>query len=287
MKTIVSRIVFAVISLFVCIVLVVTVSEDNKQVMSKAREVKLPVIMYHHMVKNEKMTGDYSISPDQFEKDLLYIKEKGYTTVSSDNILEFYYNNVPLPEKPIMITFDDGYESFYSYAFPLLKKYDMKAVVSLIGNYSDLYSNIPSSEKHINYSHITWDEAKIMQSSGLIEFGNHTYNLHSIINGRKGVIKYGDENFYNVGMKEDILKMQKKIEDKLGVTPYIFTYPFGARNEKSDEVIKDMGFKIILCCEEKVNILAGKDKGELYKINRFNRPGRISTQNFFKKIEKQ
>ncbi len=285
MKTIVSRIVFAFISLCVCIVLVMSVSENNKQVMSKVEEVKLPVIMYHHIVKSEKMTGDYSITPKQFEDDLIYIKEKGYTTVSADNILEFYYNNVPLPSKPIMITFDDGYESSYAYAYPLLKKYDMKAVISLIGNYVDLYSNIPSSEKHINYSHITWDEAKIMQSSGLIEFGNHTYNLHSIVKGRKGVIKYGDDGFYNGGMKEDIRKMQKKIEDNLGVTPVIFAYPFGARNKKTDEVIKNIGFKIVLCCEEKVNILSGRDKEELYKINRFNRTNRLNTTEFFKKIE--
>ncbi len=285
MKTTITRIIFAVLSLIICCVMVFTLCPEESSASANYKEIKLPVLMYHHIMEKGKLIGDYCITPSQFEEDLKYIKDKGYTTVSADDLLEFYYNKIPLPEKPIMITFDDGYESSYVYAFPLLKKYNMKAIISIIGNYSDLYSTIPSSEKDVSYSHITWDQAKIMQNSKLIEIGNHTYNLHSIEKGRKGVVKKNDNGFYNGEMKEDILKLQKKIEENLGMTPVIFAYPFGSRNEKTDKIIKDIKFKVVLGCEEKVNILTGTNKEELYNIKRFNRPHNIKTEDFFKKFE--
>lgn len=255
-----------------------TVSENQE-------DIKLPIIMYHHMLKEGKLIGDYCITPTQFEEDLKYIKNNGYTTISADDLMEFYENHIDLPEKPILITFDDGYESSFTYAFPLLKKYNMKAIISIIGNYSDLYSNVPTCEKSVSYSHITWDEAKIMQSSGLIEIGNHTYNLHSIKNGIKGVVKNNDNNFYDNVVRNDINKLQEKIEKKLGIKTLIFAYPFGNRNEKTDKILKDAGFKVVFGCEEKVNILKGQSEDELFNMKRFNRPHKYSTEEFFKKIE--
>lgn len=285
MKTILSRVAFAILSLIICCIMVATVYPDSLSTSENQEEIRLPVIMYHHMLKESKLIGDYCITPTQFEQDLKYIKNNGYTTISADDLLEFYQNNVALPKKPILLTFDDGYESSFVYAFPLLKKYNMKAIISIIGNYSDLYSNVPTNEKSVSYSHITWNEAKIMQSSGLVEIGNHTYNLHSIGNGIKGVVKNNDDSFYENVVRKDIYKLQEKIENKLGIKTLIFAYPFGNRNDKTDKILRDAGFKIVFGCEEKVNILKGQSEDELFNMKRFNRPHKYSTEEFFGKME--
>ncbi|MBR1738650.1 MAG: polysaccharide deacetylase family protein, partial [Firmicutes bacterium] len=78
--------------------------------------VELPIIMYHNITEKYDMTGKYAVMRTQFENDLKYIKENGYTTITAKELINYAENNGQLPEKPIMITFDDGYESFYAYA---------------------------------------------------------------------------------------------------------------------------------------------------------------------------
>ena len=74
------------------------------------------------------------------EQDFQYLKEQGYTAVLPDDLIAYANGEGQLPPKPILITFDDGYYNNYSYAFPLLKKYDMKAVISIVGNFTEQYS---------------------------------------------------------------------------------------------------------------------------------------------------
>ena len=84
--------------------------------------------MYHHISKKTSALGAYVITPEQFESDLKFIKDKGYEAITTQNLVDYFDGKFELPEKPIMITFDDGYLSFYEYAYPLLKQYNMKAV---------------------------------------------------------------------------------------------------------------------------------------------------------------
>ena len=115
------------------------------------------------------------------------IRDSGYTAVTISDLIAYQEGRKELPQKPIMITFDDGYYNNYSYAFPLLKKYDMKAVISVIGRYTDEYS--ASMEKmNNNYSQLTWDQIREMMDSGYVEFANHSYDMHSDTT-RRGVKK--------------------------------------------------------------------------------------------------
>ena len=94
--------------------------------------VQLPVIMYHGILADTKLQGDYVISPTQFEEDLKELKNRGYTTVTIGEIVDYVYNGKELPQKPVVLTFDDGYYNNYLYAYPLLKKYACKGVISPI-----------------------------------------------------------------------------------------------------------------------------------------------------------
>lgn len=246
--------------------------------------IAVPIVMYHSILKSK--SGDYTIHPETFENDLKYILSKGYTTITMTDLINYVYNDSPLPENPIIITFDDGYYNNLSYAVPLLHKYNMKAVVSIVGQYTDSFSK--SNEANANYGYLRWKDINDLITDGCIEFQNHTYNLHSIKNGRKGCKKLSSESLasYTSILKTDISKLQDEFNTNCnGYIPNTFTYPYGAVSKESNSIIKDMGFKASLSCSSGINYIT-KDKNCLYLLKRFNRVNHISTQKFFSKLLK-
>ena len=97
----------------------------------------LPIVMYHHILKEPTRLNSYTISPDEFRQDLQYLRDNGYQSILIQDLIDYVNGEAELPEKPVMITFDDGYESFYEYAFPILKEMKFRAVFSVVGTYVD------------------------------------------------------------------------------------------------------------------------------------------------------
>ena len=101
---------------------------------SSEEGVDVPVVMYHHVLEEDSsLLGDYVISRQELESDLQWLQKAGYTPVSPDQLIAYAAGEGELPQNPILLTFDDGYESFFANAYPLLQKYQMPAVVSVIG----------------------------------------------------------------------------------------------------------------------------------------------------------
>lgn len=254
---------------------------------AEAQKIELPIAMYHHILQEQARLNPYTISPDEFRQDLQYLKDNGYQSIVMQDLIDYVNGESSLPEKPVMITFDDGYESFYQYAFPILKEMGFKAVFSVVGTYVDQYSYI--NDHHICYSHCTWNELAFLQKSGIAELQNHSYNLHMLENGRRGAMKKLGENdteYRNV-LISDIGKMQDECSKYLGGwLPTTFTYPYGLISDEALPIIKEMGFKAALTCEEKINYLSGNPE-ELYHLRRFNRPHGTSLQSIFEKAKKQ
>lgn len=241
--------------------------------------------MYHIISEDTSKINDYVISPAQFEQDLIYIKENGYQTITTTQLLNFINNNYKLPEKPIIITFDDGYESVYKYALPLLKKYDMTAISSVLGKQVDYYSE-NYNENQINYSHSTWEQLNEMVQSNVFELGNHTYNMHLPDNSiRFGTLKNPGESDqdYKIALETDIGKLNLAFEENLDFTPNIFAYPYGKISDSSKPIIEGMGFEIILTCEEKINIIDKNQTTPIY-LMRYNRSGNYNSYDFFNKF---
>lgn len=249
------------------------------------KSIELPIIMYHSILKDTKKSGKYIITPSTLEEDLKYITGLGYETITMADLISYVYENTPLPEKPIIITFDDGHYNNLGYAVPLLKKYNMKAVISIVGKYTDNFSE--TDEANLNYSYLRWKDIKELMDSGIVEFQNHTYNLHSDSNGRMGCSKkiYESEENYRKIISNDINCLQEKFEENTGYIPNTFTYPFGSISKASLPIIKDLGFKASLSCSTGVNNIT-RDSECLYCLKRNNRPSGISTYDFFKKILK-
>ena len=99
------------------VILISVMTGATKETTADTDSVKLPVIMYHSLLKDEKLQNDYTVSPTLFENDLKYLTENGYTTVVVKDLTDYVYGKKSLPEKCIMLTFDDGYYNNYYYDF--------------------------------------------------------------------------------------------------------------------------------------------------------------------------
>ncbi len=258
-------------------------AEDNADVLSAAKrdKVEVPILMYHSVLRSSNTHGNYIISEAAFEADLKYLKDNGYTTVVMQDLIDYVHSGKTLPQKPVVLTFDDGYFNNFSYAFPLLKKYNSKAVLSLIGYYTDLYTKTP--DENPSYSHVTWENVKTMMESGLVEMQNHSYNLHTTDKGRNGTKKKkGESNAqYKAVLTEDLGKLQDLFKTNTGYTPNTFTYPFGSVSNASFDIIKEMGFKASLSCESGMNTIT-RDPESLYMLKRYLRTPKKSAESILK-----
>lgn len=225
--------------LFICLTLILAISVsfiifEHKSTKANADisgKIVLPIIMYHELMpdKSDKMV----IAPWEFESDLKYLQKNDYITITMTQLIDYVYYDTPLPPKPIILTFDDGYLNNYKYALPLLEKYHMKAVLSLIGKDTDDYTETKSD--NLNYSHVTWQQAYEMMESGCFELQNHTYDLHSDGSNRYGcAIKPGESlEHYEQVLTEDLTRCQQVITNNTGFTPNTFTYPYGSVSKDS------------------------------------------------------
>ena len=239
--------------------------------------------MYHSILKNNPDTSKYIVNPALLEKDLAYLKENGFTAITVKDLTDYVYNHKPLPEKPIMLTFDDGHYNNYHYAYPLMKKYNMKMVISVVGEYTEQFSKADSSNP--NYSYLTWQQLEELHKSGYAEIQNHTYSMHTISSTRTGCMKSKGETIedYQKLLYDDLSLLQNTLKNKTGIAPTAFTYPFGKISKYSYDIIKNLGFKASFSCEEGVSEIS-KDPQSLYLLKRFIRPPHTEPTEYFDRI---
>ncbi len=185
------------------------------------------------------------------------------------------------PRIQSFFSFDDGYLSTYLNVYPLVKEYNMKIVLSVIGKSVDDFSKV--CDENIEYSHVTWDEIKEMQQSGLVEIQSHSYNLHKISKGRYGCCQLDNESLenYEEFLSNDLNKLQEEILSVTGSSPNTFTYPYGRYNDKIETIIKKLGFKATLTCKFGVNVI-DNDPDTLYSLKRIRRAHNQSIQKMLK-----
>ncbi len=260
----------------------VTFFRPQTESVSGKEATELPVIMYHGLSEDKQLQNRYKIPPEYFEQDLKYLKENGYHTILLSELVEHFRSGASLPEKPVLLTFDDGYYDNYVYAFPLLKKYGMKAVISPIASAADAAEK--EEYRSVRWSQCTWEQYGEMTGSGLVELQNHSYELHELSDGVQGLQKRAGENEteYEKRISEDLTAAARRIKEKTGYYPQAVVYPFGAKSEGTEKIIRSLGYKAAMDCEEKINYLSSED--DLFSLHRFLRPENISSESFFEKL---
>ena len=216
------------------------------------KEIQLPVLMYHSVIDGGQ---SYSISPAELERHLAALKENGYTAVSFDDVKAYVNQRKKLPDKPIVISFDDGYENNFTEAYPVLKKYDMPATIFVIGK--SLGRTVYTDGKPMT-PHFSKAQAEEMTSEGLIDIQSHTFGLHQVEGRdpdpiRKGVLKKDVESateYY------DLLKKDNELwTEALGFAPTVLSYPEGLFDDLSEESFKKLGIEITCTSEYKMNTI--------------------------------
>lgn len=233
---------------------------------------KLPVFMYHNV--DVVGNNDVTISLENFEKQIKFIKESGFNTVSIKELKDYVNKGINLPENPVLITFDDGYESNYEIAFPILKKYNMKATIFVIGSSvgKDTYKE---SGKKIT-PHFNISKAKEMVESGLIEIQSHTFDMHQSKKFEKGKVRENilrfpqeSEEDYMEILNRDMDQENSLIKEITGSKAYALAYPYGEYDDLAAVLISQKGIESTLTTKAGSNTIIKGIPQSLFELNRY------------------
>ena len=242
--------------------------------------VSLPVVMYHHISRDPAAWGPYVISEAELERDLQWLKAHGYETVSVQNLLDWEAGRFSMPEKPCMITFDDGACSTAAYAEPLLERYGCCGVAAVIGSVCEQFSD--NGEADPELSNLSWEAARDMAERGTIEVICHTWDMHRLTPRRGCSRRAGEsEAAYRLALSGDLSRfLHGSAAHGVALTPAI-AYPYGAYSRATLDAARDFGFLAGFTCDEKVNRLT-RGADELLRLGRFNRPHGVAGEKIFR-----
>jgi len=212
--------------------------------------VALPILMYHHIAEVGDDTA--TVSRAVFEAQMSELKSRGFSAVAFSDVMNYVYFGEPLPHKPMLIVFDDGYLSNLEHAFPVLEKFGFKAGISVIGH------SVGKTANSGMLSHFSWEQARMMQESGLVEFASHTFDLHT------------DEIKSQVDLITDHEKMCNLFSAELSSEPSVFAYPHGVWDCDSENLLRRLGIRMTLISDAGMNILVPGDGNCLYLLRRYN-----------------
>lgn len=197
-----------------------TLPKESFKAPFKAANEGVPVLMYHS-VSSEKGNA-LKVPPEQLDEQFKYLKENGYTLISLDDLYNYLENNAEIPEKSIVLTFDDGYEDNYTALFPLLKKYGFRATVFVITGYVDKVGG-----------YLTSSQLKEMNDYG-VDLESHTVNHDHL--------KTLSKDKQLATLTESKAFLEKLLNKKIN---YI-AYPYGEYNNDTLECAKEAGYKLAL-----------------------------------------
>lgn len=209
----------------------------------------LTILMYHDLTQDANVTNSMVVTVDRFRQDMEFLQEFGYTPLLPADLVEITQGRAQMPDKPVMITFDDGYRSNYDYAYPILMETGMKAAIAVVAH--NIQPDIAASPSRRS---LTWEEAQEMVSSGLVEIGSHTYNLHNpqyggnnAPDGINGVMRLAgeSESAYRLRVGSDLQTSIELIKQHTGQQNVLyFSYPYGAFDSWMPSILRDNGIVI-------------------------------------------
>jgi len=224
-------------------------------------------IAFHDVVDKRDQLETDSVTSTSLAQFFDWLKGTGWTAISLDDVAAAARGVRRLPEKAILISFDDGYASLYTRVFPLLQVYRFPIVAALVGSWMEgrpdgtvVYGDriVPRS------NFISWAQAREMQASGLVEFASHSYNLHRgvLANPQGNMVpaaitwqydpatgSYEDDARFRARIRADLARARSQLAANLGHPPRALVWPFGRYSGPALEVAKQVGFTFALTLE--------------------------------------
>ncbi|WP_339220966.1 polysaccharide deacetylase family protein [Paenibacillus sp. FSL H8-0332] len=236
------------------------------------------VLMYHHLTETPLMLYPGVLPAVQFDEQMQLLKQEGFHVITMKQYREFMLDRAPVPDNAVLLTFDDGYESFYKLAFPILQKYGYTAVNFII------VSDVDNTNKQ-QVPKLTWEQMREMKRAGM-GFYNHTYNLHyyGVVDAEGGtrpaassLLYIHDENRnelneeYYRRVTGDLAHAERRLKEELGNTDSAIAFPYGSYNEKLLEICDSLGIHL------KFNIGLGLSSRTTLNAPRINEGNRTLT----------
>lgn len=231
---------------------------------------KIPILMYHEIGEENNENG-MIISSRRFESQLSALRDNSYNIISLNDLNEYVKGNYELPERPVVITFDDGYLSNYN-NYRLLEQYNAKATVFAVG--ATMGANTYKDTGNPIYPHFNYTQAKEMYDSGTVDIQSHTYDFHRVKEWdeeyRDGASKLkgeSDKEFADL-FKADLIKSKTEIEQNVGNRVFALSYPEGIHSALTDVCARECGFDITVTVDEGINTVVKGLPQSLYNLKR-------------------
>jgi peptidoglycan/xylan/chitin deacetylase (PgdA/CDA1 family) len=222
-------------------------TEPLPKIHQAALKAKLPVMMYHDILSKKSVI--YDLTPQELKKHFELIKSNKMTPISLNRLIAHLRTGSPLPKKPILLTFDDGYGGHYEYAYPLLKKYGYPAVFAI---------HTSSVGVNANRTHVTWQQLRTMASDPLITISSHSKT-------HPALTKISDKQ-----LKSEVMESKQILEAQLNQPIIYFTYPYGNYDARVKKIVEQAGYLAAIAFTDPTEMFAGQSK-DLLAIARFEK----------------
>jgi peptidoglycan/xylan/chitin deacetylase (PgdA/CDA1 family) len=187
------------------------------------RRLRVPIVMYHYIslppAGADSVRLDLSVSPANFRQQMAWLKEKGFTTITPDDLYAALTRGKRLPAHPVLLTFDDGYRDAYTNAFPILKEFGFTGTFFVVSGFIDSGSS----------EYLTWEQVKTMAKAGM-SIQNHS-RTHKSMEGR-------DHDW----LVDQIVAPGQRIEAMTGIRPRFFCYPSGYYDDNTIRELQEAGY---------------------------------------------
>ena len=186
----------------------------------------IPIILYHNL--NPTVPGSMTITPQKFEANLKLLKDNGFTFIPLKEAVEYLQGKRDsLPPKPVVLTADDGWESVYTYMYPIIKKLNIPTTLFI-------YPGSISSGKHF----LSWDQLKELKNTGLFDIQGHTYSHPNFKVAKRKLSPAAYEQF----VQKELFTSKKILEDKMGIKVTLLAWPFGIYNDYLENEAEKAGY---------------------------------------------
>lgn len=199
---------------------------ENQETNLPTEPVLIPILIYHRVLP--KASNHYDYTPELLEEHLRFFKENGYTPITALDLLEMLEQPEQLPQRPVVLTFDDGHKSHYTEVFPLLKKYGYQATFFV-------YTNViaEKSEKQL-----TWDDLRVMRQSGM-DIESHTKSHPHLTQILKDESQQAYLKRLSLELQDSKLILEKHLQQKVD----LLAYPYGWYNKTIETLAVQAGYR--------------------------------------------
>ena len=228
------------------------------------------ILSYHEIAdKSQTLDSTYAVTPQNFDQQMHWLMDNGYHFIGVDDILKYRKRGKALPDKAVLITFDDGYQSVYANAYPILKKYKIPSVIALVGSWLLKEDKVDFSGHMIPRSEfLSQKEIKEMVGSGLVEIASHSYASHKGVQGNpQGNLQpamrtrqwlceqhaYEDEKSYEKRIHDDLLENNTFLKQYTGQKPRVIVWPYGHYNIEVRKIAERLGMPVGLTLDDGSN----------------------------------